>query len=68
MYEIMESDEIDLEKLMELTVQRECHFIVFREDAEFVGGPAGLDLEQFLKTDGYIVYRNNAVPLISPLP
>ena len=64
MYEIMESDEIDLERLLELTVQRVCHFIVFREDAEFVGEPAGMDLELVLKTDGYVVYRNNAVPLI----
>lgn len=69
MHEIMELDEIDLKRLLELTGQRECHFIVFREDAEFVGEPAGLDLELFLETDGYIVYRNNSVPLvIYPIP
>lgn len=66
MYEIMESDEIDLERLLYLTVQRECHFIVFREDAEFVGEIAGPDLELYLETDGYMVYRNNAVPMVIP--
>lgn len=66
MYEIMESGEIDLKQLLSLTRQRECHFIVFREDAEFVGEPAGWDLELFLQTDGYIVYRDNAVPLVIP--
>lgn len=66
MYEVMESDVIDLEKLMVMTEERECHFIVFREDAEFAGEIAGLDLELFLKTDGYTVYRNNAVPLVVP--
>ena len=69
MYEIMESDEIDLERLLELAIQRVCHFIVFREDAEFVGEITGLELELFLETDGYVVYRNNAVPLvIYPIP
>lgn len=66
MYEIMESDEIDLKRLLDLTEQRECHFIVFREDAEFVGEVAGADLELYLETDGYLVYRNNAVPLVIP--
>lgn len=66
MYEIMESDEIDLEQLLNMTRQRECHFIVFREDAKFVGEPAWRDLELFLQTDGYMVYRDNAVPLVIP--
>ena len=66
MYEIMESDEIDLERLMELTEHQKCHFIVFREDAEFLGEIAVPDLELYLETDGYKVYRNNAVPLVIP--
>lgn len=66
MYEIMESDEIDLEQLLSLTRQRECQFIVFRENAEFVGDLTGWDLELFLETDGYTVYRDNAVPFVLP--
>lgn len=66
MYELMESDEINLEELMDLAWQRECHFIVFREDAEFAGEITGPNLELFLKTDGYMVYRNNVVPLEIP--
>lgn len=66
MYGTMEADEIDLEKLLSLSRKEECHYIVFRQDAEFIGEPADYQLELFLESDGYMVYRDNAVPLVIP--
>lgn len=66
MHEIMESDEIDLERLLHLTRERECHFLVFRQDAAFSADPVSRDLELLLETDGYVVYRDSSVPLIIP--
>lgn len=66
MHEVMESDEIDLKQLLNLTREGECHFIVFRQDAEFIDEPAAHNLELFLETDGYIVYRDPVVPLVIP--
>lgn len=63
-YDIMESDEIDLEQLLNLTRQSGCHYIVFREDAEFVDEHELQELELFLETDGYMVYRDNAVDFV----
>lgn len=65
-YDIIESDEIDLERLLKLTRQSGCHYIVFREDAEFVNEHALKELELFFETDGYIVYRDNAVAFVMP--
>ena len=67
-YDIIESDEIDLERLLKLTRQSGCHYIVLRENAEFVNEHFLQELEVFFETDGYIVYRDNVVAFVVPGP
>lgn len=66
MYEIMESEEIDLEQLLALSRPRECHFIVFCQDSKLTGKPAEQGLELVLETGGYAVYRDTSVLLLIP--
>lgn len=66
MFEVMESEEINLELLLSLSRPRECHFIVFRRESCLMGKPAEQGLELVLETGGYAVYRDTAIPLVIP--
>lgn len=65
-HEIMEADMVVLDSLVKLARQEECHYIILRRETEVEGNPADYNLTVFAETDGYIVYRDNAVELIVP--
>lgn len=66
MHEIMESAEIDIERLLRLTRAQDCPFLVFRQDAVFSEDPDTQELELLCETDGYMVYQDKAMPLFIP--
>lgn len=66
LYLAMESDPVELALLLPQTRERECHYIVLRQTQELVGEPSAYGLDLFLETDGYVVYRDPAVPLVIP--
>ena len=63
---LVNSEVIDLEELVPMTRQRQCHYAVFRQEQKFKGVPADYGWEVFLETDGYVVYRDTEVELIIP--
>lgn len=62
-YDAMERDTIDLEELVPLARERQCHYIVLREEKEILGNPRDFGWEIFGRTDGYVIYRDMEVPL-----
>lgn len=64
MIDVMEREKIDLDELLPLTRESDCHYIVLRRDKEIVGDKAGLQL--FYETEEYLVFRDPAVQLVIP--
>lgn len=62
----MEQEVIDLETLVPLVRQAQCHYCILREGQAMQGEPEGYGWEIFLKTDGYVIYRDTATELIIP--
>ena len=62
----MERETIDLEELVPLAREKQCHYIVLREDKEILGNPRDFRWEIFGQTDGYVIYRDTNVPLVIP--
>lgn len=56
LYEQMESEEIDAEKLSEELRKNLCHFVVLRKSAELKGDLEQLEWKVFYQTENYIVY------------
>lgn len=65
-YYAMERETIDLEEIVPLAREKQCHYIVLREEKEIVGNPHEFDWEVFGRTDGYVIYRDIKVPLEIP--
>lgn len=65
-YLTVESETIDLEILVPMARERMCHYLVFRQDQEFLEEPANYGWQVFLETDGYVVYRDTGVELVIP--
>lgn len=65
-YDAMEREAIDLEELARLAREKRCHYIVLREEKEILGNPRNFGWEIFGRTDGYVIYRDTAVPLVIP--
>lgn len=66
LYYAMEWGAVDLEVVVPLLRERECHYIILREDREILGDPRDFSWEIFGQTDGYIIYRDTEVPLVIP--
>lgn len=64
LYIAMESDEIDLETLVPLSREVNCHYLIFRAAQEITGRTEDYGWELFLETDDYVVYRDTGVELI----
>lgn len=62
----MEKESIDLEELVPLAREKQCHYIVLREEKEILGNPWDFGWEIFGQTDGYVIYRDMNVPLVIP--
>lgn len=54
----MEAEEIDLSRLAPLTKEAGCHYIILPEEKEIIGNPAEYAYVEFIRTDGYVVYRD----------
>lgn len=65
-YDVMERETIDLEELVPLARGEQCHYIVLREEKEILGDPRDFGWEIFGQTDGYVIYRDTATPLVVP--
>lgn len=65
-YDAMERDTIDLEELVPLARDKQCHYIILREEKEILGNPREFGWEIFGRTDGYVIYRDTEVPLEIP--
>lgn len=65
-HQLMEADVAALDAIVPLARQEGCHYIILREETEIEGIPADYDWTVFAETDGYTVYRDNAVELIVP--
>ncbi|MCM1056993.1 MAG: hypothetical protein NC517_05225 [Firmicutes bacterium] len=66
LYDAMEGEIVDLEVLVPLAREVSCHYIILREGKELLGDPLDFGWERFGQTDGYIIYRDTAVPLVTP--
>lgn len=65
-YDVMEREKIDLEELVPLAREKQCHYIVLREEKEILGNPRDFGWEIFGQIDGYVIYRDTAIPLVIP--
>lgn len=65
-YTLMREKEIDLERLVPLSREKGCHYVVFGKDSLILGEPADYGWSLFYSCEGYDVWRDNAVPLIVP--
>ncbi|MCM1191815.1 MAG: hypothetical protein NC123_10075 [Butyrivibrio sp.] len=65
-YETMEQETVALEELVPLAREKQCHYIILGEEKEILGNPREFGWELFGQTDGYIIYRDTAVPLVLP--
>lgn len=62
----MERESIDLDELVPLVREKQCHYIVLREEKEILGNPRDFGWEIFGQADGYVIYRDTNVPLVIP--
>lgn len=65
-YYAMEQKVVDLEVLVPLARERECHYVILREETKMRGNPRDFGWEIFGQTDGYVIYRDTEIPLIVP--
>ena len=56
LYELMESEEIDAEKLAEELRNSWCHFVVLRKTANFKGDLEKQEWKVIYETENYFVY------------
>lgn len=66
LYETMEADVIYLDKLVPLSREFSCHFIVLPVEKEIKGTPEYYGLVWIGETDGYAIYRDVEVELVVP--
>lgn len=64
--EAINAETVDLRALVPLTRERLCHYIVLPKGREISGDPKEYGWKLFLETDGYVVYRDEEVPLEIP--
>lgn len=65
-HEIMEAEPVDLAALVPLARRESCHYIILDSEKQLDGNTADYGWTVFMETDGYTVYRDNAVELIIP--
>lgn len=59
----MEQEVMDLSVLSAFADAESCHYVVFREEKEILGEPEDYGWVLFGQTDGYVIYRNEKMPL-----
>ena len=61
LFTLMESDEIELEELAELTKQRQCHYVVLSKEKNLIGNLEDYSYEIYAEVGDYIVYCDNRI-------
>ena len=56
--DVMEADEINAEELGRLAREQSCVYIVLPENKKLTGDLTQSDYEEFVRTDGYMVYKD----------
>ena len=67
LFDVMEAEVIDMEKLVPMVREAGCHYVVLRKDKEIIGDPADYKWELFEETAEYAVYRDPYIELIIPI-
>lgn len=62
----METEVIDMEKLVPLSREYNCHYVIFRPGQKVRGKPEDYGWERFGEVDGYTIYRDTEVELVIP--
>lgn len=63
LYTLVNSDEIDAERLAALAKESACHYLVLKEGKIFLGDLADYDYELFDRMHGYEIYRDTSMYL-----
>jgi hypothetical protein len=66
LYDAMEAETIDLERLAPLAREAGCHYIILRQDKKVLGRVEDYNWEWFGETQEYTIYRDMDVPLEIP--
>nr|WP_289766226.1 hypothetical protein [uncultured Acetatifactor sp.] len=62
----MEAEVIEMEKLVPLSREYHCHYVIFRPGTKVRGKPEDYGWVRFGEVDGYTIYRDMEVELIIP--
>lgn len=65
LYHQMEAEEIDAQRLAELAREAWCAYIILPEDKRMNGSLKTYDFERFSQVDGYVIYKDSTVQLVS---
>lgn len=63
LYDIMEAETTDAAELAEMARERECVYIILRQNKSMKGSLMNYDFEVFGEMDGYIIYKDSLVQL-----
>lgn len=66
LYNLMESDEIEAQRLAELAREAWCAYIILPEDKKLQGSLETYDFDKFGQVDGYVIYKDSTVNLEIP--
>ncbi len=61
LFTLLESDEIELKELAELSKQRQCHYIVLSKKKKLMGNLEDYSFEIFTEVGDYTVYCDNSI-------
>lgn len=66
LHEQMEAETVDLETLVPLVREANCHFCILPAGRAMRGSPEDYGWVRFWETDGYVIYRDPATELVIP--
>lgn len=58
LYEVMEAETIEVNRLASLAKESHCHYVILPEEKKRIGEMEDYDYELFGQMDGYIIYRD----------
>lgn len=66
LFDVMEAEKIDLDRLVPLVREAGCHYIILRKDKEMIGSPETYNWAWFGETEKYVIYRDMDMELFIP--
>lgn len=61
LYALMNREEIDVEKMAELSKRDLCHYVIFSKEKTLLGNPADYDYELFGQVGNYLIYKDTTM-------